>query len=187
MVLWDCVSMFNIEDEDITEEEEILEMNVTTRSQSSLKEDNMILPKIKNNTQTVNIPEFVISSQNPKMVNMPMKSTENKVENVKKNSTEHEMGYDIVEVNKKTKAGISLFEMCNLPQQKENLLKAFETPIKEPQNDNQVNEEIGEASLGGKSKYRTSAFLLTFEIFNFNVHKYLLDSGASVNVMLLLV
>ena len=47
LVLWDCVSMFNIEDEDITEEEEILETNVTTRSQSSLKEDNMILPKIK--------------------------------------------------------------------------------------------------------------------------------------------
>ena len=67
-------------------------MNVTTRSQSSLKEDNMILPKIKklqenmkkieNNTQTINIPEFVISIQSPKTVNMPMKSTENKVENV---------------------------------------------------------------------------------------------------------
>ena len=39
--------MFNIEDEDLTKEEEISEMNVTTRSQSSLKEDNLILPKIK--------------------------------------------------------------------------------------------------------------------------------------------
>ena len=39
--------MFNIEDEDLTEEEEIPKMNVTIRSQSSLKEDNMILPKIK--------------------------------------------------------------------------------------------------------------------------------------------
>ena len=47
MVLWDCVSMFDIEDEDITEEEETPETNVTTRSQSSLKEGNMILPKIK--------------------------------------------------------------------------------------------------------------------------------------------
>ena len=46
-VLWDCVSMFNIEDEDVTEEEEIPETNVTTRSQNSLREDNMILPKIK--------------------------------------------------------------------------------------------------------------------------------------------
>ena len=66
LVLWDCVSMFNVEDEDLTEEEEILETNVTTMSQSSLKEDNMILPKIKklqenmrkikNNSKKNNIP-----------------------------------------------------------------------------------------------------------------------------------
>ena len=49
---------------------------------------------------------------------MPTKSTENKVENVKKKSIEHEMGYDIVEDIKKTKANISLFEKCNLPQGK---------------------------------------------------------------------
>ena len=47
LVLWDCVSMFNIEDEGFPEEEEIPETHVTTRSQNSLKEDNMILPKIK--------------------------------------------------------------------------------------------------------------------------------------------
>ena len=121
-VLWDCVSMFNIEDEDITEEEDIPETNVTTRSQNSLKEDNMILPKIKklqenmkiikNNSQKVNIPEFVITSQNPKKINVPIKSTENRVENVKKNSIKHEMGYDIVEDIKKAEANISLFEMC---------------------------------------------------------------------------
>ena len=34
---------------------------------------------------------------------MPVKSIENKVENVKNNSTEHEMGYDIVEDIKKIK------------------------------------------------------------------------------------
>ena len=33
LVLWDCVSMFNVEDEDLTEEEEIPETNVITRSQ----------------------------------------------------------------------------------------------------------------------------------------------------------
>ena len=54
------------------------------------------MKKVKNNTQTVNIPEFVITSHNPKTVNMPEKSAENKVENVKKNCTEHEMGYDII-------------------------------------------------------------------------------------------
>ena len=120
------------------------------------------MKKIKNNTSTVNIPEFVISSQSPKKINVPIKSTENRVENVKKNSTEHEMGYDIVEDIKMTKENISLFEMCNLPQQKEKPLKSLETPVKEPQSDNQADEEIGEASLGGKSKYRTPSFLLTF-------------------------
>ena len=93
------------------------------------------------------------------------------------------MGYDIVEDIKKTKANICLFEICNLPQQKGNLLKALETHMKEPQNDNQPEEEIGEASLGGNSKYRTPSFLLTFDIFNYNVHNCLVDSGASVNVM----
>ena len=53
--------------------------------------------------------------------------------------------------------------------------------MKEPQNDNQVDEEIGEASLGGKSKYRTPTFLLTFEIFNYNAHNCLVEAGASVN------
>ena len=32
------------------------------------------------------------------------------------------MGYDIVEDIKKTKANISLFELCNLPQQRKNIL-----------------------------------------------------------------
>ena len=36
------------------------------------------------------------------------------------------MDYDIVEDIKKVRANISLFEMCNVLQQKENLLKALE-------------------------------------------------------------
>ena len=73
--------------------------------------------------------------------------------------------------------------MCNLPQKNEKLLKALETPEEEPPSDNQPEEEIGEASLGGKSKYKTPTFLLTFEIFNYNVHNCLVESGASINVM----
>ena len=48
--------------------------------------------------------------------------------NVKENLKAPEMGYDIVEDIKRAKANISLFEMCNVPQQKERLLKAFEVP-----------------------------------------------------------
>ena len=55
--------------------------------------------------------------------------------------------------------------------------------MKEPQKDNQANKEIGEASLGGNSKYRTPTFIPTFEIFNYNVHNCLVDSGALVNGM----
>ena len=57
-----------MEDEDLFDKEETLETNITTRSQNPLKEDNLILPKIKklqenmkkmkSNTSTVNIPEF---------------------------------------------------------------------------------------------------------------------------------
>ena len=121
LVLWDYVSMFNIEDEGIPDEEEISETNVTTRSQNLLKEDNLILPKIKklqenmkkmnNNSPMVNIPEFVISSQSPKKVNMP-------IENVKKNSSENEIGYDIVEYIKKMKANISLLKYVIYPNKR---------------------------------------------------------------------
>ena len=83
--------MFNIEYEGFPDEEKIPETNITTRSQNPLKEDNLILPKIKklqenmkkmkkmkNNTSTVSMPEFVISNQNAKKVNVPIKPTENK-------------------------------------------------------------------------------------------------------------
>ena len=50
-------------------------------------------------------------------------------------------------------------------------------------NQPQGEEEIGETSVGGKSKSKHPPFLLTFEIFNHNVHNCLVDSGTSVNVM----
>ena len=103
---------------------------------------------------------------------------------VKKNTKEHKMGYDIVEDIKRDKENISLFKMCNVPQQKERLLKALEIPEEKLPIDNQPKEEeIGEASVGGKPKYKTPPFLLTFEIFNHNMHNCLVDSEASVNVM----
>ena len=74
------------------------------------------------------------------------------------------MGYDIVEDIKKDKVDISLFEMCNLPQQKENLLKELEIPKEEPPSYNQPEEEIGEASLGGSLhiKLQHFSYLLKF-------------------------
>ena len=76
------------------------------------------MKKIKNNAYTVNIPDFFITSKNPKAISTSVKSAEKKFENIKKNSNEHEMGYDIVEDIKKSKENISLFEMCNLPNKR---------------------------------------------------------------------
>ena len=72
---------------------------------------------------------------------MPVKPIEDKVDNVKKNIKTPEMGYDIVEDIKKAKENISLFEMCNLPQHKEKLLKALEVPEEKLPTDNQPKEE----------------------------------------------
>ena len=93
------------------------------------------------------------------------------------------MGYDIIEDIKKTKKNISLFEICNLPQQRKKLLEAFDPQTSKSQDDVQSEEEITEASIGGDSKSQTLPFLLSFEIFNHNVHNCLVDSGASSNVM----
>ena len=110
------------------------------------------MKKIQKNTSTIKIPRFSISCQYSKKINTPLKPVDVNIDNVKKNLKEPKMGYDIVEDIKKEKMNISLFEMCNLPQQKEKILKALETPDEEPPSDNQPKEEIGEESLGGKSK-----------------------------------
>ena len=127
--------MFNTKEEDSLKQEETSETNVTTRNHALVKEDKSILLKIKKlqeimkkvqkNTTTNKIPKFTITSQHPKRINMPVKPIEDKVDNVKKNLKTPKTGYDIVEDIKKAKANISLFEMCNLPQQKEKLLKSL--------------------------------------------------------------
>ena len=65
---------------------------------------------------------------------------------------------------------------------KENL-KTPEAWEEELPTNNQPIEEIVEASVGGKTSFKTPPFLLTLEILNHNVHNCLVDSGSSVNVM----
>ena len=76
MVLWDYVSLFDIEEEKDPRHEDILETNVTTRSQGLIKENILMLPKTKRlqknvkkfqkNTSANKILEFTITSQNPR-------------------------------------------------------------------------------------------------------------------------
>ena len=109
----------------------------------------------------------------------------NRSQGTKKGLVEHEMGYDILEYIKKTKANISLFELCNFPQQTKKLLEAFDSQPSITTETIELDTEINEASTRGKSKSQTLPFLLSFEIFNYNVHSCLVDSGASSNVMTL--
>ena len=73
------------------------------------------------------------------------------------------------------------------PQQRKKLLESFDPQPSRSQDDIQSDKEINEAYIGVKSKSQTLSFLLSFEIFNHNVHNSLVDYGASSNFMPLLV
>ena len=77
MALWNFVSLFDAEEERNQGYKEVVDANVTTRSQGIVKDDNLILPKIKRLQRNVKkkfqnkpvadiIPEFTITSQDPK-------------------------------------------------------------------------------------------------------------------------
>ena len=72
---------------------------------------------------------------------MAVKPIQEKTDEVNKNLKEYKMEYDIVEDIKRAKENISLFEMCNVPQQKERLLKAHEIPKENLPTNNQPKEE----------------------------------------------
>ena len=194
MTLWNSVSLFDAEEEKTQGYKDVMETNVATRSQGTVKEDSLILPNIKrlqrnvkkkfqNKSLADKIPEFTITSQDPRKNEARAKPREENAD--KPHPIEKPMDYDIVEDLKKVKANVPLFEMCKVPQQKERLLKALEASDEKLPMDNrpQEEEEIGETRVGGKSKTKNPPFLLTFEIFNHNMHNCLVDSGASVNVM----
>ena len=61
------------------------------------------MKKIQKNNATIKEPDFTISSQDQEKINTPFKPIEDKIDIVKKNLKEHEMGYDIVEDIKKAK------------------------------------------------------------------------------------
>ena len=68
--------MFDTEEEGYLKQEEISKTNVTIRSQGLIKEDRSVLP--------IKIPEFIITSQNPKQINMPVNPIEENTDDVKR-------------------------------------------------------------------------------------------------------
>ena len=196
MALWSFVSLLDAEEDITKKHKDIREDNVTTRSQGTVSNDSLLLPKIRRLQRNIRkkfqdksvadkTPEFTITSQDPKQNKTMPELNKEKVNADKYQSIKQQIEYDVVEDLKKIKANVPLFEMCKVPQQKEKLLKALETSEEERPADNQPldEEEIGEASTGGRSKTKQPPFLLTFEIFNHNVHNFLVDSGPSINVM----
>ena len=105
------------------------------------------------------------------------------------------LDYNIIKYLRKTRTNISLFKLWKLTTQRELIAKAFTfslNPIK-PAASSKGNT-VGRSPVvvdlqaivnaaNTNSRGSTPPFLLTFEMFNFNVHNYLVDSGTSTNVM----
>ena len=91
-------------------------------------------------------------------INKPVETLENRTETTK----EWGMGYDIVEDIKKTKANISLFELCNFPQQRRKHLEEFDPQPNTIPEAIESGTEINEAIIGEKSKSQTLPFMLSF-------------------------
>ena len=76
MVLWDSTSLFDAEEEKNQGYKDVMETNVATRIRGPIKENSLILPKIKrlqrnvkkfqNKSLADKILEFTITSQDPK-------------------------------------------------------------------------------------------------------------------------
>lgn len=108
--------------------------------------------------------------------------------------------YNIVEDMKKARENISLHELSKLKHQQKLLLEELNvvhaSPLPavvlskasrgmgKPPNDSSNKVDPTDAILiGDRSNSITPPFLLTYEIFNKNLHNYLIDSGAFSNTM----
>jgi len=87
MALWNSVSLFDAEEEKTQGCKDVMETNVATRSQGTVKEDSLILPKIKRLQRNVKkrfqdksladkIPEFTVTSQDPRQSDAQAKPSE---------------------------------------------------------------------------------------------------------------
>ena len=89
---------------------------------------------------------------------------------------------------KKTRANISLYELAHIANQRDLILKAFSNlPATKPVSITSAQTAASPQSIvnviSANSRGTTPPFLLSFDIFNFNVHDYLVDYSASTNVI----
>ena len=110
------------------------------------------MKKILGTTQTTPKSNLVNIKEMNLVVNKPVKTMVNKTEDAKKGLVEHDMGYDIVEDMKKKKVSISLFKLCNFPQQRKKLLEDFDPHPNSIPETIDSDTEINDESIGGKYK-----------------------------------
>jgi hypothetical protein len=147
------------------------------------------------------------STSNPVVnnINPNNPTTNNKANNLQPNTTTnkpetHALEYSVIEYMKKTKANISMYDICTLPQQCVLLPDTFNFDNTQKKTDVATNNiskttktkamhtveiksSINASSIGAYLKFHIPPFLLTYEIFNFNVHNCLVHSWASSNIM----
>ena len=107
------------------------------------------MKKILSTTQTTPKYNTMNTRDTNPIVKKPVKTMINKSEGTRKGLVKHDMGYDIVEYIKKTKENISLFKLCNLPQQRRKLLEYFDPQPNGIPEAIESDTEINEASIGG--------------------------------------
>ena len=111
-----------------------------------------------------------------------------------------EMEYNIIDDMKKTRANITLYELSKLKHQQKIIMKElhavpvapFPVVVLSQASHNMGRPQTNAVSkidpndialIGGRSRSHTPPFLLTYEIFNKNMHNCLVDSGSSSNIL----
>jgi hypothetical protein len=173
-LLWDILShLFNDEEEDETEEFHVYQHTYNTRIKGAPSyPPPTTLPPKKSSTSDTLPPKKI--STNDKPISLKNKQPPS---NVSK--------YSLVEDMKRAHANrISLYDLTRLTRFRTEVCNVIKGDSFQPNvASNPKHTSINVILFNKKFGSTTPLFLLTFEIFNMNVHNFMVDSGASSNIM----
>ena len=178
---WDLCDFFEGDEEPKIEEVQTMQHTHNTKSRGSISTTNpspTIDTSNRESSQRNNVPDKTVAAT--KTVNKKS-SPVNIDDNV-------ELGFSIIDDLKRTQASISLFELAKIAQFRNEIINALlgKMPKIPQQLITSIHVQdfvVDVVAIGQKSRSVTPPFLLTFKIFNNNVHNCMVDSGASSNVM----
>jgi len=186
--MWDFILL----NSDSEKEQEA--MPVSTRSKSTA-EPIQTVPKKKISTLTTKEKFPLKKNSSLPTQNQPLSSNPPTTTS-KTLVVSNPMDCNIVEDMKKTRVNISLHELNKLKYQQKLLLKELNaTPIsplpsgvvsKAAKGSGKPPDKVDATDtvlIGERSNSQTPPFLLTYEIYNKNLHNFLIDSGASSNII----